>query len=85
MKINKNSHPTALWKIVVLKSFTEFPLKIVVEPNFINPTNVMGDPIDPPLLIYLSSHENQFYTNPDAPGLLIKFIWAHIIHAAKTF
>ena len=48
MKINKNSHPTALWKIVVLKSFTEFPLKIAVEPNFINPTNVRGDPMDPP-------------------------------------
>ena len=38
-----------------------------------------------PLLVYLSSHENHFYTSPDAPGLLIKFMWAHIIHAAKTF
>ena len=38
-----------------------------------------------PLLVYLSSHENQFYASPDAPGLLIKFMWAHIIHAAKTF
>ena len=27
-----------------------------------------------PLLIYLSSHENHFYTSPGAPGLLIKFI-----------
>ena len=23
--------------------------------------------------------------SPDAPGLLIKFIWAHINHATKTF
>ena len=29
--------------------------------------------------------ENHFYTSPDATGLLIKFIWAHINHAAKTF
>ena len=38
-----------------------------------------------PLLIYLSSHEKHFYTGPDAPGLLIKFIWARINHAAETF
>ena len=38
-----------------------------------------------PLLIYLSSHEKHFYIGPDAPGLLIKFIWARINHAAKTF
>ena len=38
-----------------------------------------------PLQIYLSSNENHFYTSPDAPRLLIKFIWAHINHAAKTF
>ena len=28
---------------------------------------------------------NLFVTSPDAPGLLIKFTWAHINHAAKTF
>ena len=44
-----------------------------------------GRPMDFPLLIYLSSHENHFYNSPDAPGLLIKFIWAHINYAAKTF
>ena len=38
-----------------------------------------------PQLIYLSSHENHFYTSPDAPVLLIKFIWARINHTAKTF
>ena len=46
-----------------------------------NPTKVGGGGG----LIYLSSHENHFYTSPDAPGLLIKFIWAHINHATKTF
>ena len=39
----------------------------------------------PPLLIYLSPHENHFYTSADAYVLLIKFIWAHINHAAKNF
>ena len=52
-----------------------------------NPAKVEGEVHEPPppLLIYLSSHENHFYTSRDAPGLLIKFIWAHINHAAKTF
>ena len=50
----------------------------------INPKRVEGGPMDP-LLIYLSSYENHFYSSPDAPGLLIKFIWVHINHAAKTF
>ena len=44
-----------------------------------------GVSIGPPLLIYMSSHENHSHTSPDAPGLLIKFIWAHINHATKTF
>ena len=30
-------------------------------------------------------NENHLYISPGAPGLLIKFIWAHINHAAKTF
>ena len=41
--------------------------------------------VPPPLLICLSSHESYFYTSSDAPGLLIKFTWAHINHAATTF
>ena len=39
----------------------------------------------PTLLVSLSSHENHFSTSSDAPRLLIKFLWAHINHDAKTF
>ena len=37
------------------------------------------------LFVITLNHENHFYTSPDAPGLLIKFIWAHTDHANKTF
>ena len=49
-----------------------------------NPTKVGGFQWTP-LLIYLSSHKNHFYTSPDAPGFLIKFTWAHIIKLPKLF
>ena len=34
---------------------------------------------------FLLSHENHFYTSPDAPEVLIKFVCAYINHVAKTF
>ena len=69
--------------------------KRIQKKELINPTKIgvcvwgggggMEGSNGPLLLIYLSSHGNHLYTSPDAPGLLIKFIWTHINHAAKTF
>ena len=55
--------------------------------NSLNTKKFGGEGVQwiPALLIYFSSHENHFYINPDPLGLLIKFIWVHINHAAKTF
>ena len=61
-----------------------------------NPTKVGGlggwgvgvhGPMSPPPanLFVITGKPLLYQTSPDAPRLLIKFIWAHINHAAKTF